>query len=142
MPSHWPRPLHLELTGRGQPADRAGQADDSAYSDADALGNLRFAAADAQRLMSHRRYFRCHIPGCSRCSHGPARYPQGLYQPDGISLTAQTDEVLDWRTPTRLDRCITCRQWTCFDHLDQGLCVQCRQDAIVMVCGRALCHRV
>jgi hypothetical protein len=142
MLPHWPRPLNLELTSRGQPTVGAGSADDPTQLPADALGNAPFAAGDAQRLLGHKRYFRCHIPNCSRCSHGPARYPRGLYLPDGISLTALNDEVLDWRTPTGLDHCIACHQWTCIDHLDQRLCVQCRQSAIVVVCGRALCHRV
>ncbi len=71
-----------------------------------------------KRLANFRRKFRCHI--CGKPCDGPRLLPVR-------GEAADTSELYeDWSAPGGLSQCAICRQWTCAEHLEHGIC---RRDA-------------
>lgn len=74
------------------------------------------------------RKFHCHITGCTNYSKMPGSKVSGQYYEPGLDFQpghySDTYED-DWNKPGDMTKCSRCRQWTCYEHIYEGICMEC-----------------
>jgi hypothetical protein len=69
-------------------------------------------------LRKHQEDFKCHV--CGKPSPAPNTF---LPNPTHPIVPA----ALDWESPTHLERCVRCHEWTCDDHIYKRVCRTCAE---------------
>jgi hypothetical protein len=76
-----------------------------------------------QQLTEHKRMYTCHV--CGKPSDGPQYYPTSPRKRASPVPKTGYSTTYDFDSPTGLELCSRCYEFTCFSHLNKGICQTC-----------------
>ncbi|MCX6704609.1 MAG: hypothetical protein NTZ07_04175 [Candidatus Woesebacteria bacterium] len=82
------------------------------------------------KLLKLAQTFYCHFHGCNVRAQKPSIHTEswGGDSPGyGVPASGGSSTVEDWSLPGDLQLCEKCKQWTCEDHIHNGICQDCAE---------------